>query len=111
MDLNPLFPVPKIIPPEEEQLSNESRRFWHDVTHSILAREYSKATTLKQQLEEQQRQRAAARKENGGEYLPRFFTGVVTPVGQPVLTKDGEEALTGLEEGNFRLQPSTDRGT
>jgi oxysterol-binding protein-related protein 9/10/11 len=63
IDLNPLQPQKKICPPDEEQLPNESRRFWKDVTNAILNKQYSTATTRKQELEEAQRQVAARRKE------------------------------------------------
>ncbi|KAI9845444.1 MAG: hypothetical protein M1837_004922 [Sclerophora amabilis] len=106
IDLNPLTPVAKQIPPETEQLPNESRRFWAGVTEAIKAREFSKATSLKLQLEERQRDKAAARKAGKEEWQPRFFTGAVTPAGRPDLTKDGEEALRGLHENVFALKPS-----
>ncbi|KAI9754872.1 MAG: hypothetical protein M1815_005371 [Lichina confinis] len=106
VDLSPLFPVPKIIPPEEQQLPNESRRFWHDLTHAILSREYGRATNIKQQLEEGQREKAAARKANGEEWRPRFFTAVTEPSGRPDLTPDGQIALRGLQEGQYVLEPS-----
>ncbi|KAI9820835.1 MAG: hypothetical protein M1832_003468 [Thelocarpon impressellum] len=110
VDLNPLHPVAKIVPPEEEQLPNESRRFWHEVTESIKARQYTRATAVKQELEERQRQKAAARIEKEHEWRPRFFTGVFTPVGRPELTPDGEEALQGLQAGDYKLRPSSITG-
>ncbi|KAI9886629.1 MAG: hypothetical protein M1823_001543 [Watsoniomyces obsoletus] len=110
IDLTPLFPVPKIVPPEEDQLPNESRRFWHDVTQAIHAKEWSKATTLKQRLEEGQREKAAQRKSEAHEWRPRFFTGVVTPIGKPELSTEGEAVLKGLERGEYRLEESAVRG-
>ncbi|KAI9840735.1 MAG: hypothetical protein M1838_003929 [Thelocarpon superellum] len=110
VDVNPLFPMAKEVPPEEQQLPNESRRFWHDVTQAILLREYSKATTVKQQLEERQRNKAASRKDGGEEWQPRFFTGVFTPVGMPELTEEGQKAMRGLETGDFILTPSVVTG-
>ncbi|KAI9816510.1 MAG: hypothetical protein M1827_001642 [Pycnora praestabilis] len=110
VDLTPLFPIPKIIPPIEQQLPNESRRFWTDVTNSILNREYTKATNLKQELEERQRDKAAARKAANQEWQPRFFTGQVTPAGRPELTREGIEALRGLNMGNYNLQESAVTG-
>ena len=106
VDLNPLFPVPKIVPAESEQLPNESRRFWHDVTQSILNRQFGLATKLKQELEERQREKAAERKAQDVEWTPRFFTGSVTPVGRPELTQEGKIVLQGLHEGNYQLQES-----
>lgn len=109
IDLNPLFPIPKTIPPEDQQLPNESRRFWHDVTEAIHSREYSKATNIKHQLEERQREKAAARKERNEEWRPRFFTAATTPDGRPDLTQEGERVLRGLQEGDYRLEPAEER--
>ena len=106
MDLTPLYPVAKIIPPEEMQLPNESQRFWHDVTQSILAKDFSKATTLKQRLEEGQREKAAIRNSQGHEWQPRFFTAATTPVGRPLLTPDGQLALDRLHGGDYSLDPN-----
>ncbi|KAF2793361.1 oxysterol-binding protein-like protein [Melanomma pulvis-pyrius CBS 109.77] len=110
LDLNPLFPVPKTVPPIEEQLPNESRKFWEGVTNAIVNKQYSLATTLKQEIEEKQRARATERKAENRDWQPRFFTGALTPVGKPALTKDGEEALKGLREDNFLLEPNKELG-
>lgn len=106
IDLDPLFVVPKNIPPIEEQLPNESRKFWEGVTNAIVNKQYSLATTLKQEIEDKQRKKAAERKEAGTEWQPRFFTGAVTPIGRPALTKDGEEALKRLHAGSNALEPN-----
>jgi hypothetical protein len=100
--------VAKIVPSDEDQLLNESRKFWAEVTRAIHACDYSKATQLKHEIEERQRQKAAARISKNEEWKPRFFIGAVTPVGRPSLTKDGEEALRGLHEGRYTLQPYLD---
>lgn len=68
------------------------------------------ATTLKTEIEEKQRQKAAERKAADKEWQPRFFTGAVTPIGKPDLTKDGEEALKGLHEENYDLPPNQEYG-
>ena len=104
VDLNSMYPVPKVIPPEAEQLPNESRRFWGNVTQAILNRQYSEATKRKQEVEERQREKAAQRKAQNEEWQPRFFTGSVTPVGKPDLTDDGRLALKGLQQGNYHLE-------
>ncbi|KAF9731413.1 hypothetical protein PMIN06_003136 [Paraphaeosphaeria minitans] len=106
IDLDPLFVVPKSIPPIEEQLPNESRKFWDGVTNAIVNKQYSLATTLKQEIEDKQRKKAAERKETGKAWQPRFFTGSVTPVGRPDLTPDGEEALKRLHEDKYALEPN-----
>ncbi|KAF2175920.1 oxysterol-binding protein-like protein [Zopfia rhizophila CBS 207.26] len=110
IDLNPLFPVAKIVPPMEDQLPNESRKFWEGVTNAIVNKQYSLATTLKQEIEEKQRQKAAERKVADKEWQPRFFTGALTPVGKPDLTPDGEEALRGLHKDQWKLEPNKEYG-
>ncbi|KIW02851.1 hypothetical protein, variant [Verruconis gallopava] len=110
IDLNPLSPVPKTIPPIEQQCKNESKRFWEGVTRAILNKQYGLATTLKQELEEKQRQKAKERKEKGQEWQPRFFTGAVTPVGKPDLTEDGKEALRRLQALDYTLEENKEYG-
>ncbi|KAL2003579.1 hypothetical protein VTN02DRAFT_3245 [Thermoascus thermophilus] len=111
IDIAPLFPADKILPPDEDQLPNESRKFWSEVTAAILDKRYSQATKLKQDLEERQRQKAAARKAKNEEWVPRFFTGVVTPPGRPELTEEGKQVLRAMHEGNFKLEESRETGT
>jgi hypothetical protein len=94
----------------EEQLPNESRKFWNDVTAAILNKQYSLATQHKTVIEERQRKYAAERKENGVEWHPRFFTGAVTPVGKPDLTEDGKKVLQGLHDDDFELEENDELG-
>lgn len=68
IDLNPLNPVKKTIPPIEVQCKNESTRFWDGVTKAIVNKQYGLATTLKQELEEKQREKAKERKDKGTEW-------------------------------------------
>lgn len=110
IDVNSLKPVPKICPPEEEQLPNESRRFWNGVTESIVAKQFNAATSRKQELEERQRERAAERKAQQKEWKPRFFTSVTESNGRPLLTQDGQAAMQGLHDGNWHLQPPAEYG-
>ncbi|KAJ5306609.1 hypothetical protein PENANT_c031G03695 [Penicillium antarcticum] len=110
IDIAPLFPVPKSMPPAEEQLSNESLKFWGDVTNAIVDKQFSQATKLKQDIEERQRERAAERKEKGTEWNPRFFTGAVTPLGKPELTEEGQKVLQGIKSGEYTLTESTVKG-
>jgi hypothetical protein len=110
IDLSPLFPAPKICPPAEDQLPNESRRFWNDVTEAITNKQFSRATDLKTQLEERQRERAAERKAQNLEWKPRFFTGAVTPKGVPELSQEGVAVMNGLHTDNFKLQPPAEYG-
>jgi oxysterol-binding protein-related protein 9/10/11 len=104
IDLAPLFPADKVVPPEEVQLSNESRKFWSGVTRSILDKQFSQATKLKQEIEERQRTKAASREAANEQWSPRFFTGATTPLGKPALTEDGKQALEALYRGDFVLE-------
>lgn len=110
IDLKPLFPTPKIVPPTTSQLPNESRRFWSSVTTAILSKQYAQATKVKQELEERQREKAAERKDRGDDWRPRFFTAAVTPLGKPELTRDGKRALEGLQRGEYALEESVVTG-
>ena len=106
IDLSPLVVAPKILPPVERQLPNESLRFWSGVTEAINTKQFSRATTLKQEIEERQREKAKAREEMGLKWKPRFFTGSVTPLGKPELTDEGKEVLQSLGEGRWDLKES-----
>ena len=110
IDIAPLFPVAKSVPPEESQLSNESRKFWSDVTEAILDKRYSQATKLKVEIEDRQRQKAAERQEKNEEWKPRFFTGAVTPLGRPELSEEGAEVLKGLRNQQYQLEESYVKG-
>ncbi|OKL62936.1 hypothetical protein UA08_02086 [Talaromyces atroroseus] len=106
IDLAPLFPAEKVVPPEEVQLGNESRKFWSGVTRSILDKQYSQATKLKQEIEERQRTKAANREAANERWKPRFFTDATTPLGKPALTDDGKQVLEALYRGDFELEES-----
>lgn len=106
MDLRPLFPTAKIIPPIDQQLPNESQRFWAAVTSAIKSKQYTEATRLKQEIEERQRDKATQRKEKNEEWKPRFFVDAVTADGKPDLTDDGKRALQGLQAEEYGLQDS-----
>lgn len=110
IDLTPLLPVPKTIPPEEDQLSNESRRFWKDVTTAILSKQYGEATRVKQALEQLQRDKTEERKAKNEEWKPRFFTGAVIPKGRPDLSEEGQAVLRGLHKGNYKLEETAETG-
>lgn len=102
--------MPKIIPPEEAQLPNESRKFWGGVTEAIVTKQYSLATTRKQELEERQREKAAERKEKASEWQPRFFSNATDANGKPDLTEEGRLALDGLHKGEYKLEESKELG-
>lgn len=104
IDLMPLSIAPKLVPPPSSQLPNESRRFWADVTEAILAKQFSRATLLKQELEEKQRQKAKEREEKGEAWRPKFFQGATNPEGRPELTEVGKEVLGRLGEGSWAME-------
>lgn len=106
IDLAPLSVAPKLLPPPTAQLPNESLRFWSSVTEAINSRQYSRATALKQELEERQREKAKEREESGATWTPRFFTGATSPLGKPELTDEGREALKALQEDRWELSES-----
>ncbi|RKF82120.1 Oxysterol-binding protein-like protein 1 [Golovinomyces cichoracearum] len=104
IDLTPLNLPQKIVPPMENQLSNESRHQWSSVTDAINAHQYSKATTLKVELEEKERAKAREREKKGFNWNPRFFVGTIPTNGRPELTLEGKEALTRLQEDEWELE-------
>lgn len=108
LDLAPLFPVPKLVPPPEQQLPNESRKLWADVSNAINARQYNDATRIKQDIEQQQRDRAAERERERKAFKPRFFTQVTDPSGRPELTDEGRRALQNMQTLQFHLDPRLD---
>ena len=107
LDLTPLMPSPKLIPPEDHQLPNESRRFWRDVTTAILEKKWGQATKLKQDLEEEQRQKTKAREQAGKDWRPRFFTQALNEDGRPELSEQGRKAVEGLLRGEWDLEPNS----
>ncbi|KAK4556408.1 hypothetical protein LTR86_006552 [Recurvomyces mirabilis] len=110
IDVNPLRPVPKICPPMNEQLPNESRLFWNEVTEAITAKQFSVATAKKTDIEERQREKAAQRKQGQTEWRPRYFTKATEPSGRPELTEDGRRAVVGMEQGSWHLEPQAEYG-
>ena len=110
IDLEPLHSVAKIVPPLEQQLPNESRRFWDEVTAAIVGKQYGQATTLKHEIEERQRHCAASRKERGVEWQPRFFATATDSAGRPELTADGGAALQRMQADEFVLEPNKELG-
>jgi hypothetical protein len=104
IDLNPLEQLPKICPPMEQQLPNESRRFWKDVTDAIKSKQFSTATTRKQELEETQRQRASQRKGDLKEWHPIYFSVATESNGRPNLNVTGRAAMDGMHKNDWNLE-------
>ena len=92
VDLAALTVIPKSCLPSETQLPLESRIVWKEVTNLILAKEYSKATKLKQGIEARQRKDAAARKERNEDWVPKYFV-TEDLGGRAALTREGRETL------------------
>jgi len=110
IDLSPLMPVPKIVPPPEHQLPNESRTFWKDVTSAILEKRFADATRIKQDLEQIQRDKATKRKELNVEFQPRFFTAATESSGKPDLNEEGRQILDGMQKKAFHLDARIEEG-
>ncbi|ORY93799.1 hypothetical protein BCR43DRAFT_443635 [Syncephalastrum racemosum] len=64
---------PKIVVPEAEQDTYESRRLWEKVTQAIKSRDMDTATNEKTAIEDDQRTKARTREEEGVEWRPLFF--------------------------------------
>ncbi|OIW26454.1 hypothetical protein CONLIGDRAFT_472984 [Coniochaeta ligniaria NRRL 30616] len=105
IDIAPLSVAPKSLPPEDKQLGNESLTLWGGVTRAIHSKQFSKATQLKQELEEAQREKAREREKTGEEWKPVFFTAVTDKGGRPQLTEKGREVLKLAQEGVWDIKP------
>ena len=68
------------------------------MTSAIKARQFSKATTLKQELEEKQREKLREREEKGEVWHPKFFVDITSKGGQPELSGLGRDVLDGLQD-------------
>ena len=103
IDLNPLSVATKSLPPKEKQAENESLRMWDGVTQAILSRQYSKATTVKVELEERQREKARERERTNAPFQPVFFTQVTDRAGRPDLTDKGRQVLERAQKNEWDL--------
>ncbi|KAK3985601.1 putative oxysterol-binding protein [Cladorrhinum sp. PSN332] len=103
IDIAPLNVAPKVLPPQEKQLPNESLQLWRDVTNAIVAKQFSKATTVKQELEEAQREKARQRESKGETWTPVFFAQATDKTGIPSLTEKGREVLKRAQTGNWDM--------
>ena len=65
IDLSTMDVIPKQVRPLEEQLPDESRKLWENVTNRLKNKEYSEATREKVAIEQKQRDDAAERKKTG----------------------------------------------
>lgn len=75
---------------------------WSGVTAAITSGNFSEATNLKKQIEENQRNKAAERLEKGHKWHPRFFEATGTK-GKPTLTEEGKKVIEGMLKGDYAL--------
>ncbi|KID78579.1 Oxysterol-binding protein-like protein 1 [Metarhizium brunneum] len=104
IDIAPLHVASKILPPEDQQLPNESLTLWGGVTKAIHAKQFSKATDLKVELEEKQREKAREREKNKETWQPVFFEHVVGNGGKPDLTDKGKQVLERAQQGDWSME-------
>ncbi|KAL2117525.1 hypothetical protein VTJ04DRAFT_7185 [Mycothermus thermophilus] len=104
IDIAPLEVAPKVLPPADKQLPNESLKLWDNVTQAILAKEYSKATAFKHELEEAQREKARERERKGETWKPVFFEQATDKAGKPSLTEKGREVLRRAQKGDWSME-------
>lgn len=76
IDVNRIPIFKKNVQPISEQVENESRRIWVDVTIGLRFNDIEKATTAKAKLEQKQRDEAKQRKETCSEWETKYFKSV-----------------------------------
>lgn len=97
----------------EKQLPHESLKLWGGVTDAIMAKQFAKATTVKQELEEAQREKARERERAGVEFQPFFFEQITGNGGKPDLTEQGREVLRRAQKEDWSMEgilPKEDSG-
>ncbi|ORY60962.1 oxysterol-binding family protein [Pseudomassariella vexata] len=104
IDLNPLAVAPKVLPPLEMQAENESLQLWDGVTQAIMSKQFSKATSVKVELEEKQREKARERERNNETWKPIFFDQVTDKGGKPELSEKGKIILERIQKGDWSLE-------
>lgn len=87
----------------DKQLPHESLKLWGGVTDAIMAKQFAKATTVKQELEEAQREKARERERAGVEFKPVFFEQVTGNGGKPDLTDKGREVLQRAQKEDWSM--------
>ncbi|KAH6653085.1 hypothetical protein BKA67DRAFT_519567 [Truncatella angustata] len=104
IDLNPLHVASKVLPPKDKQAENESLEMWDGVTQAIHSKQFSKATQVKQELEEKQREKARAREKDNVEWKPVFFSQVTDKGGKPDLSDKGKQVLERIQKNDWSLE-------
>lgn len=85
-------------------MENESLRLWGGVTEAILAKQFSRATTVKQELEERQREKARHREQTGEVWKPVFFEQVTGNGGKPELSAKGKAVLEKAQRAEWDMR-------
>ncbi|KAF4126065.1 oxysterol-binding protein-related protein 9/10/11 [Geosmithia morbida] len=104
IDIGPLSVAPKLVPPKEKQAPNESLTFWGGVTDAIKSKQFSKATSIKIELEEAQRELARKREAEKTPFKPVFFEHITGNGGRPDLTEKGKKVLERAQQGDWNLE-------
>jgi len=68
-----------------------------------MAKQFSRATTVKQELEERQREKARERERTGAVWKPVFFAQVTGNGGKPELSDEGREVLRRAQQGDWSM--------
>lgn len=76
VDVNKIPIFKKNVQPISEQVENESRRIWVDVTAGLRFNDIERATSAKSKLEQKQRDEAKQRKETNVEWETKYFKPV-----------------------------------
>lgn len=104
IDLSPLNVAPKVLPPQDKQAENESLELWSGVTEAINAKQFSKATTVKQELEEKQREKARVLEKSDETWQPVFFSQITDKGGKPDLSDKGKQVLERIQKNDWSLE-------
>ena len=74
------------------------------MTEAILGKQFSRATVVKQELEERQREKAREREKTGEAWTPVFFVQTTGNGGKPDLTEKGRLVLERSQKGDWSLE-------
>lgn len=79
-------------------------RLWSGVTNAIHSKQFSKATSIKVELEEAQRVKAREREATNTPFKPVFFEHIVGNGGKPALTEKGKQVLDRAQKDEWDLK-------
>ena len=74
------------------------------MTEAIHAKQFSRATTVKQELEEAQREKARERERTGEVFKPVFFEQATGSGGKPELSAKGREVLARAQKADWSMK-------